>query len=220
MGFLWPVCKWKSCGASEQMEVKRWRRVGRGRAALAFGGGCTERRQIPPRERQLRRKICGEINGCYWGGLQWLRRLYYSCLFFCSQRTAATPLIDNLVSCNEARTRPPRPLFFLPFFPLRRPQCQRLLGSVRRHLQSARGRLMWLTEAEEANPLPINNRSLLCFHLLVLSAGHQDSSSPQPCSVGGGSCPAMCTCSNNIVDCRGKGLTAIPANLPDSMAEM
>uniref|UniRef100_A0A673AQ51 Slit homolog 1a (Drosophila) n=1 Tax=Sphaeramia orbicularis TaxID=375764 RepID=A0A673AQ51_9TELE len=31
----------------------------------------------------------------------------------------------------------------------------------------------------------------------------------------GGSCPAMCTCSNNIVDCRGKGLTAIPANLPD-----
>uniref|UniRef100_A0A670HVK4 Slit homolog 1 protein n=1 Tax=Podarcis muralis TaxID=64176 RepID=A0A670HVK4_PODMU len=26
-----------------------------------------------------------------------------------------------------------------------------------------------------------------------------------------GSCPAMCTCSNGIVDCRGKGLTAIPA---------
>ncbi|KAL4641042.1 hypothetical protein GN956_G11784 [Arapaima gigas] len=35
-----------------------------------------------------------------------------------------------------------------------------------------------------------------------------------------GSCPAMCTCSNNIVDCRGKGLTAIPANLPDNMAEI
>uniref|UniRef100_A0A665VHV4 Slit homolog 1 protein n=1 Tax=Echeneis naucrates TaxID=173247 RepID=A0A665VHV4_ECHNA len=34
------------------------------------------------------------------------------------------------------------------------------------------------------------------------------------------SCPAMCTCSNNIVDCRGKGLTAIPANLPDTMAEI
>uniref|UniRef100_A0A4W5P5L0 Slit homolog 2 (Drosophila) n=1 Tax=Hucho hucho TaxID=62062 RepID=A0A4W5P5L0_9TELE len=30
----------------------------------------------------------------------------------------------------------------------------------------------------------------------------------------------MCTCSNNIVDCRGKGLTAIPANLPDTMAEI
>uniref|UniRef100_A0A8C8ITI9 Slit homolog 1 protein n=1 Tax=Oncorhynchus tshawytscha TaxID=74940 RepID=A0A8C8ITI9_ONCTS len=33
-------------------------------------------------------------------------------------------------------------------------------------------------------------------------------------------CPAMCTCSNNIVDCRGKGLTAIPASLPDTMAEI
>uniref|UniRef100_A0A669DUN9 Slit homolog 1 protein n=1 Tax=Oreochromis niloticus TaxID=8128 RepID=A0A669DUN9_ORENI len=51
-------------------------------------------------------------------------------------------------------------------------------------------------------------------------SGHQESSSPQPCSTGGGSCPAMCTCSNNIVDCRGKGLTAIPANLPESMAEI
>ncbi|KAG9346148.1 hypothetical protein JZ751_007966 [Albula glossodonta] len=30
----------------------------------------------------------------------------------------------------------------------------------------------------------------------------------------------MCTCSSNIVDCRGKGLTAIPANLPDGMAEI
>ncbi|GLD66486.1 slit homolog 1a, partial [Lates japonicus] len=49
---------------------------------------------------------------------------------------------------------------------------------------------------------------------------HQESSSLQPCSRGGGSCPAMCTCSNNIVDCRGKGLTAITANLPDSMAEI
>uniref|UniRef100_A0A8C6P3I4 Slit homolog 1 protein n=1 Tax=Nothobranchius furzeri TaxID=105023 RepID=A0A8C6P3I4_NOTFU len=51
-------------------------------------------------------------------------------------------------------------------------------------------------------------------------SGHQDSSSLQPCITGGGSCPAMCTCSNNIVDCRGKGLTAIPANLPDNMAEI
>uniref|UniRef100_A0A674BX22 Slit homolog 1a (Drosophila) n=1 Tax=Salmo trutta TaxID=8032 RepID=A0A674BX22_SALTR len=41
-----------------------------------------------------------------------------------------------------------------------------------------------------------------------------------PCSLGGGTCPAMCTCSNNIVDCRGKGLTAIPASLPDTMAEI
>uniref|UniRef100_A0A674DYU0 Slit homolog 1 protein n=1 Tax=Salmo trutta TaxID=8032 RepID=A0A674DYU0_SALTR len=51
-------------------------------------------------------------------------------------------------------------------------------------------------------------------------SGNTQSSGLQPCSLGGGSCPAMCTCSNNIVDCRGKGLTAIPANLPDTMAEI
>uniref|UniRef100_A0A665VJX1 Slit homolog 1 protein n=1 Tax=Echeneis naucrates TaxID=173247 RepID=A0A665VJX1_ECHNA len=44
---------------------------------------------------------------------------------------------------------------------------------------------------------------------------HEFSCSGKTCS-----CPAMCTCSNNIVDCRGKGLTAIPANLPDTMAEI
>uniref|UniRef100_A0AAY4A5W8 Slit homolog 1 protein n=1 Tax=Denticeps clupeoides TaxID=299321 RepID=A0AAY4A5W8_9TELE len=42
----------------------------------------------------------------------------------------------------------------------------------------------------------------------------------QPCGLASGSCPPMCSCSNNIVDCRGKGLTAIPANLPDSMTEI
>ncbi|XP_056614638.1 slit homolog 1b isoform X1 [Triplophysa dalaica] len=45
-------------------------------------------------------------------------------------------------------------------------------------------------------------------------------SSPQTCSLVSGSCPPMCTCSNNIVDCRGKGLTAIPANMPESMTEI
>lgn len=40
------------------------------------------------------------------------------------------------------------------------------------------------------------------------------------CTLSSGSCPAMCTCSNGIVDCRGKGLTAIPANLPETMTEM
>uniref|UniRef100_A0A8C7SWA8 Slit homolog 1 protein n=1 Tax=Oncorhynchus mykiss TaxID=8022 RepID=A0A8C7SWA8_ONCMY len=48
-----------------------------------------------------------------------------------------------------------------------------------------------------------------CKELLGKKCGPQKSS-----------CPAMCTCSNNIVDCRGKGLTAIPANLPDTMAEI
>ncbi|XP_072319417.1 slit homolog 1 protein-like [Eucyclogobius newberryi] len=42
----------------------------------------------------------------------------------------------------------------------------------------------------------------------------------QPCSLASGSCPPMCTCSNNIVDCRGRGLTAIPAHLPEAMTEI
>ncbi|XP_067272516.1 slit homolog 1b isoform X2 [Pseudorasbora parva] len=45
-------------------------------------------------------------------------------------------------------------------------------------------------------------------------------SGPQPCGLAAGSCPPMCTCTNNIVDCRGKGLTAIPANMPESMTEI
>ncbi|KPP80060.1 slit 1 protein-like [Scleropages formosus] len=51
-------------------------------------------------------------------------------------------------------------------------------------------------------------------------SGHSESATPQPCSLAAGSCPPMCSCSNNIVDCRGKGLTAIPANLPEGMAEI
>ncbi|NP_001030147.1 slit homolog 1b precursor [Danio rerio] len=50
-------------------------------------------------------------------------------------------------------------------------------------------------------------------------AGALDSS-PQPCGLASGSCPPMCSCTNNIVDCRGKGLTAIPANMPESMTEI
>uniref|UniRef100_A0A672MUH1 Slit homolog 3 protein-like n=1 Tax=Sinocyclocheilus grahami TaxID=75366 RepID=A0A672MUH1_SINGR len=33
-------------------------------------------------------------------------------------------------------------------------------------------------------------------------------------------CPAACTCNNNIVDCRKKSLTEIPANLPEGIVEM
>uniref|UniRef100_A0A663MDU6 Slit homolog 1 protein n=1 Tax=Athene cunicularia TaxID=194338 RepID=A0A663MDU6_ATHCN len=47
-----------------------------------------------------------------------------------------------------------------------------------------------------------------------------DPARAQLCSLSSGSCPAMCTCSNGIVDCRGKGLTAIPANLPETMTEI
>ncbi|KAM6972404.1 slit homolog 1 protein-like [Aplochiton taeniatus] len=51
-------------------------------------------------------------------------------------------------------------------------------------------------------------------------SGPSDSVFVQPCSLASGSCPAMCSCSNNIVDCRGKGLTAIPAHLPEAMTEI
>lgn len=56
--------------------------------------------------------------------------------------------------------------------------------------------------------------------LAVSLAGQTDQARAQLCSLSSGSCPAMCTCSNGIVDCRGKGLTAIPANLPETMTEM
>nr|XP_020019957.1 slit homolog 3 protein [Castor canadensis] len=40
------------------------------------------------------------------------------------------------------------------------------------------------------------------------------------CNANSLSCPSSCTCSNNIVDCRGKGLTEIPANLPEGIVEI
>uniref|UniRef100_A0A7N6BCP3 Slit homolog 2 (Drosophila) n=1 Tax=Anabas testudineus TaxID=64144 RepID=A0A7N6BCP3_ANATE len=49
------------------------------------------------------------------------------------------------------------------------------------------------------------------------SRSHQSSSSSS-CSVL--QCPESCTCSNNIVDCRGKGLTEIPTNLPETITEI
>uniref|UniRef100_A0A452SD00 Slit homolog 3 protein n=1 Tax=Ursus americanus TaxID=9643 RepID=A0A452SD00_URSAM len=42
-------------------------------------------------------------------------------------------------------------------------------------------------------------------------------SEPPSCNANSISCPSACTCSNNIVDCRGKGLTEIPANLPEGI---
>ncbi|CAB1338499.1 unnamed protein product, partial [Coregonus sp. 'balchen'] len=74
------------------------------------------------------------------------------------------------------------------------------------------------TQCTAPSPLRGLNVAEIQKHEFTCS-GHSESSGLQPCSLGGGSCPAMCTCSNNIVDCRGKGLTAIPANLPDTMAE-
>uniref|UniRef100_A0A8C1V7F1 Slit homolog 1 protein n=1 Tax=Cyprinus carpio TaxID=7962 RepID=A0A8C1V7F1_CYPCA len=51
-------------------------------------------------------------------------------------------------------------------------------------------------------------------------SGQSEDAAVQSCSFTAGSCPSVCTCNNNIVDCRGKGLMTIPANLPDSMAEI
>uniref|UniRef100_A0A3Q2ZWD6 Slit homolog 1 protein n=1 Tax=Kryptolebias marmoratus TaxID=37003 RepID=A0A3Q2ZWD6_KRYMA len=51
-------------------------------------------------------------------------------------------------------------------------------------------------------------------------SGYSGSAFVQPCSLASGSCPPMCSCSNNIVDCRGRGLTAIPAHLPEAMTEI
>ncbi|XP_040839177.1 slit homolog 3 protein isoform X1 [Ochotona curzoniae] len=45
-------------------------------------------------------------------------------------------------------------------------------------------------------------------------------SEPPSCNANSLSCPSACTCSNNIVDCRAKGLTEIPANLPEGVVEI
>ncbi|XP_032014484.1 slit homolog 3 protein isoform X2 [Hylobates moloch] len=51
----------------------------------------------------------------------------------------------------------------------------------------------------------------------VCPAPHSEAPS---CNANSISCPSPCTCSNNIVDCRGKGLTEIPANLPEGIVEI
>uniref|UniRef100_A0A7M4EB54 Slit guidance ligand 3 n=1 Tax=Crocodylus porosus TaxID=8502 RepID=A0A7M4EB54_CROPO len=45
-------------------------------------------------------------------------------------------------------------------------------------------------------------------------------SEPPSCSASSITCPSACTCSNNVVDCRGRGLTEIPANLPEDIWEI
>uniref|UniRef100_A0A4W3I7B8 Slit homolog 2 (Drosophila) n=1 Tax=Callorhinchus milii TaxID=7868 RepID=A0A4W3I7B8_CALMI len=62
------------------------------------------------------------------------------------------------------------------------------------------------------NVAEVQKREFIC-------SGHQ-SSLTQSCSVHSKSCPAVCTCSNSIVDCRGKGLTEIPINLPETITEI
>ncbi|KAI7805148.1 hypothetical protein IRJ41_000318 [Triplophysa rosa] len=75
------------------------------------------------------------------------------------------------------------------------------------------------TQCSSPTPLKGLNVAEVQKHEFTCS-GHAENTGVQLCSFAAGSCPAVCTCSNNIVDCRGKGLTAIPANLPESMAEI
>uniref|UniRef100_A0A8C8RK11 Slit guidance ligand 3 n=1 Tax=Pelusios castaneus TaxID=367368 RepID=A0A8C8RK11_9SAUR len=51
----------------------------------------------------------------------------------------------------------------------------------------------------------------------VCSGSHSE---PPSCNANSITCPSPCTCSNNIVDCRGKGLTEIPSNLPEGIVEI
>uniref|UniRef100_A0A8B9FCR5 Slit homolog 2 protein n=1 Tax=Amazona collaria TaxID=241587 RepID=A0A8B9FCR5_9PSIT len=60
------------------------------------------------------------------------------------------------------------------------------------------------------NVAEVQKREFVC-------SGHQYFMAPS-CSVL--HCPTACTCSNNIVDCRGKGLTEIPTNLPETITEI
>ncbi|XP_065408824.1 slit homolog 1 protein-like [Chrysemys picta bellii] len=72
-----------------------------------------------------------------------------------------------------------------------------------------------------AGPPPLRGISLPELQKNEFScSGQTDAAHAQVCSLSSGSCPAMCTCSNSVVDCRGKGLTAIPANLPEGMTEI
>ncbi|XP_056617252.1 slit homolog 1a [Triplophysa dalaica] len=75
------------------------------------------------------------------------------------------------------------------------------------------------TQCSSPTPLKGLNVAEVQKHEFTCS-GPAENTGVQLCSFAAGSCPAVCTCSNTIVDCRGKGLTAIPANLPESMAEI
>ena len=86
---------------------------------------------IPPRERRLRRKICGKINGCYWEAFN-RRSGSIIHVFLPLSMYCGTPLIDNLVSCplilkdvrlyDEVKSRVFHSLFFS--------QCQNIPGSA------------------------------------------------------------------------------------------
>uniref|UniRef100_A0A8C3P1U5 Slit homolog 1 protein n=1 Tax=Chrysemys picta bellii TaxID=8478 RepID=A0A8C3P1U5_CHRPI len=99
---------------------------------------------------------------------------------------------------------------------------KRLFGGVRGgrcHVSAWPSTSRALKLPAPAPPCPAVPRSHSAAALLP-PAGQTDAAHAQVCSLSSGSCPAMCTCSNSVVDCRGKGLTAIPANLPEGMTEI
>uniref|UniRef100_A0A4W3I7B3 Slit homolog 1 protein n=1 Tax=Callorhinchus milii TaxID=7868 RepID=A0A4W3I7B3_CALMI len=63
------------------------------------------------------------------------------------------------------------------------------------------------------NVAEVQKREFIC-------SGNHTAGREQSCHVHSKSCPAVCTCSNSIVDCRGKGLTEIPINLPETITEI
>uniref|UniRef100_A0A8C0ICE1 Slit guidance ligand 3 n=1 Tax=Bubo bubo TaxID=30461 RepID=A0A8C0ICE1_BUBBB len=68
---------------------------------------------------------------------------------------------------------------------------------------------------------PVNLRGFLVAEVQkkdFVCSGSQ--SEPLSCSASSITCPSACTCSNNVVDCRGRGLTEIPANLPEDIWEI
>uniref|UniRef100_A0A673JKV3 LRRNT domain-containing protein n=1 Tax=Sinocyclocheilus rhinocerous TaxID=307959 RepID=A0A673JKV3_9TELE len=61
---------------------------------------------------------------------------------------------------------------------------------------------------------------LICYFSVFSSSSGPAQTEPRSCAPQASICPAACTCNSNIIDCRKKGLTEIPANLPEGIVEM
>lgn len=62
---------------------------------------------------------------------------------------------------------------------------------------------------------------LICYFTIFSSAPGPTQTEPRSCAPQVSVCPAACTCNNNnVIDCRRKSLTEIPANLPEGIVEM
>ncbi|XP_078449077.1 slit homolog 2 protein-like isoform X1 [Lampetra planeri] len=90
-------------------------------------------------------------------------------------------------------------------------------------------RLSWLSDWLRLRPRlglftqcmgPVHLRGLNVAEVQKKEFTCADYSRGQSCSAFGSSCPSVCTCSNNVVDCRGKSLSSIPHNLPNAITEL